>query len=259
MDLRRTSAPLTQTDKLAVVSVADVKSYARITSTDEDALIADEIETSYDFFSGEKGWLGRCCLLEETFELFVPAGAKIGRGYDYPRIGLGPLGGVAAGFSRRDGGASGLGFEIPMRPFTADASLLAFDVLQGDGSYQAMSPSLFNIVQSDDAFARIERSASGFPWPYFGYYAPKAYRFQFKAGFGTTGASIPAAIRRAIIIHAGLLRTFRTTDLSLKQRSVIGVSSRQYDTSGVPITTIEKAIRAVVRNYRVPLGDESEV
>lgn len=74
MDLRLTSAPLTQAQKLAVVSVADAKAQARITTASEDALVAGYIEAAYDYLAGPNGWLGRCCLLTETWTTYLPAG-----------------------------------------------------------------------------------------------------------------------------------------------------------------------------------------
>ena len=57
MDLQRISDPLTQAQKLEVVSVDALKLHQRVAEDDEDALIGDLIEAAYDYLSGPEGWL----------------------------------------------------------------------------------------------------------------------------------------------------------------------------------------------------------
>ncbi len=209
MDLRRTSPLLTQAQKLTVVSLADAKAQMRVSTTAEDALINDHIEAAYDFLAGEDGWLGRCCILTETFQYYIPAGPRIGPGFDYPGPGFGPVGSAQAGYPRRHW--NGQGFEMPMRPFLGDANLTSFGVLQSDGTYLAMAPGYFNLVLNENGFAVIERSVSGFPWPYFGNYAPKAYSVTFTAGFGVDGSFVPSPIKMAIKMLAAAMYNQRET------------------------------------------------
>lgn len=164
MDLRLYSTPLTQSAKTAVVSVAEVKLQARILSADEDALVASDIETAYDYLSGAAGWLGRCCLLEEEFEFYVGSSQR------------GPI-------------------ELPMRPF-AGPSVTAFDMVQADGSYAALPTPTFRLVPRETHGSLF--GVDGTPWPYYGSFHPRAYRVRFKAGFGTEQAAIPSGIRKAI-------------------------------------------------------------
>lgn len=68
MGLRLLSTPLDRAAKLAVVSVAEAKAQARITTSAEDDLIGSFIETAYDFLSGPDGWLNGYCLLREEWQ-----------------------------------------------------------------------------------------------------------------------------------------------------------------------------------------------
>jgi len=170
IDLRRVSPPLTHADKLKVVSLEMVKLQARVTGDDENALIGSYIEAAYDYLSGPNGWLGRCCLLEEEWECYLPS--------------------------------SGMGFavDVPMRPLK-DSTVTDFSVVQPDGTtYGAVSTSLWHVAASE-GFARLGKTF-GYSWPYFGAPHPRAYRIRFTAGFGTTGESIPSPIRQAIAMLA---------------------------------------------------------
>lgn len=117
MSLRRISDPLTREKKLSVVSVPDVKAQARITTNDEDGLIADYIETAFDYLSGPEGWLNGYALLEETFELKVPARS------------------VSCGF-----------IELPMRPFLA---LVSVERLDTGATYVPLLESAYSVLEQD--------------------------------------------------------------------------------------------------------------
>lgn len=164
MDLRLISTPLTQAQKLAVVPLAEVKLAARVTHTREDTLIQDDIEAAYDYLSGPEGWLNGCCLLEEEWEVFLPSSFS----------------GTTA---------------IPLRP-VRDVPGMAFEWLQSDGTYLDGEPTLISLSYRDGV-----TYLAGTPnrrWPYIGSAHARAYRFTFKAGFGTTRESIPSGIRKAI-------------------------------------------------------------
>jgi uncharacterized phiE125 gp8 family phage protein len=173
MDLSLISVPLTQAQKLAVVSVPEVKRQVRVLeSTDDiDVQMADDIEAAYDFLAGPEGWLGRCCLLEQEYEWLVG----------------GP-------------GSSGF-FELPMRPYLS-ANTIAFDVMGSDGTYAEVDTSFFYVArESAFAFGEIRRVGLSL-WPYSALPHQQAYRVRFKAGFGTTRASIPSPLRKAIKLLA---------------------------------------------------------
>jgi uncharacterized phiE125 gp8 family phage protein len=166
-DLVRVSPPLALDDKTKVVGVVEVRQHLRITDTSEDRILAEDIEAAYDFLSGPDGWLGRCCLLEEEFMAYAS----------------GPTQGS---------------FEVPLRPLR---SISSFGSLQVDGSYLAIDTGSY--YSPEGVFGSIVRSSWQTPWPYYGQPHRRAYRMQFKAGFGTTKESIPSPIRKAIRMLVG--------------------------------------------------------
>lgn len=167
MDFRRTSAALTQEQKLGVVSLADVKAQERITNSYEDALISRYIEAAYDYLAGPDGWLGRCCLLEETFEVFVPT--------------------------------PGGGFELPIRPVLDLSSITGFDVADGAGGYDPVDAALFTKTVND-GYGYVLHAGTR-PWPTFTTVDPRRYKVTFNAGFGAAG-DVPSPIKLGIILLA---------------------------------------------------------
>ncbi|MCR5875164.1 hypothetical protein LRS10_13785 [Phenylobacterium sp. J426] len=169
MDLRLLSDPLTKEEKLEVVTVAEVKRDLRISDDDEDGVIADDIEAAYDYLAGPDGWLGGCSLLQEEWELYLPA-------------------------------ALGETFELPMRPLLG-AALTGFAYLAADG-YEDVSADRYFVRPAYGEFATVGY-LRGRVWPYVAPGTAQAYRIRFTAGFGTTRDSIPSPIRKGIRLLAG--------------------------------------------------------
>ncbi|MBC7168318.1 hypothetical protein [Phenylobacterium sp.] len=169
MDLQLQSTPLTREEKLEVVPIAEVKRDLRVFHADDDASIGDDIEAAYDYLAGPNGWLGRCSLLEETWEAFLPGGL-------------------------------GASFELPMRPFAGDA-LVSLSYLS-DGAYLDLDAARYTIRRNLETFAIIGH-VHGQPWPYVAATEPAAFRVRFKAGFGATKDAIPSTLRKAIRLLAG--------------------------------------------------------
>lgn len=168
MDLRLASEPLTQNDKLGVVTLEEVKRAARVTTSAWDADIKDDIEAAYDHLAGPNGWLGGCSLLTEQWELYLPAPAS-------DRI------------------------ELPMRPVRVD-DVSGLDYLAADGSYLVLDPTRYGVLASPDTFTLVARG--GQPWPYVAPGSPLGFRLRFTAGFGIAKADIPSPIRKAIRLLA---------------------------------------------------------
>jgi len=169
MDLQLLSDPITKAQKLEVVPVSEVKRDLRITHGDDDASIGDDIEAAYDYLAGPEGWLGHCSLLEEEWELYLPAGV-------------------------------GRTFELPMRPLVG-AQLSGFGYLV-DGVYEDVVTDHYFIRPAAGLFASVGY-ATGRPWPYVAAGVQRGYRLRFKTGFGTTKESIPSGIRKSIRLLAG--------------------------------------------------------
>jgi len=150
MDLRLISTPLTADQKIAVCPLDEVKAQARVTHADEDALIRGYIVAAYDFLSGPDGWLGHCCLLQETWETHLPSS-----------------------LSWRH--------ELPMRPF-AGTALASFDRLLADGvTYEPVNTGHFHVA-FNSGIASLVRATSA-PYGYLGAPRHNAYRVRFVAGF----------------------------------------------------------------------------
>jgi uncharacterized phiE125 gp8 family phage protein len=170
-DLALVSTPLTRAEKVAVCPKADVKLQARITHDDEDSLIEAYIEVAYDFLSGPNGWLGRCCLLQETWEAYLP----------------GPM--------------ANTHFELPMRPLKATSGIVDFESLSS-GSYGAIDGDIYHTLPAG-IFPRLSL-VSGSVWPYTSVYHPRAYRVEFVAGFTpkVTPSGVPTPIVHGIRLLA---------------------------------------------------------
>ena len=165
------STPLTTEQKLAVVSVADVKLHARITDDSEDALIETYIETAYDFLSGPDGYLNGCCLLEEEFEFYFDKAP-----------------------------ATNEFVELPMRPVLSGLKVSDVSSMASDGSYTALSTNAW--YWSPGYPVASVRAVSGQIWPVVTPYHAHSYRTTFIAGFGTTAATVPNELKLAIKLLA---------------------------------------------------------
>ena len=207
MDYRRTSAPLGQADKLAVVSVADAMLQMRVVDDNEQPFIAGLIEDAYDWFAAERGWLGHCCLLAETFQAYYAADEcwRRERGFDHSR-------------PRH---RTPMRLELPMRPVTSTSSIVAVEVLQDDGTYAALDPSLYNVVlDADELVAAIVQASLYQPWPRFAPNTPGAFRVTFTAGFGAA-AEVPGPICRAIKLLAATMYNQRESTADTVAQEVI--------------------------------------
>ena len=142
MDLQRISPPLTQAQKLTVVSIDALKLHQRVEEDNTDELIGDLIEAAFDYLSGPEGLLNGYCILEESFELYVDTlGARL---------------------------------ELPVRRFV-DGDLVSverFDLTTG--AYADLDLGLYTVVREDDfgviaslsgrALSERERMWCGLDW-----------------------------------------------------------------------------------------------
>jgi len=187
VDLQRISDPLTQQQKLAVVSIDALKLHQRVAEDDEDVLIGDLLEAAYDYLSGPEGWLNGHCILEESFELYVDT--------------------------------IGTRLELPIRRF-ADGDLVSVERIDlATGQYEDLDAGLYTVVREDDygvivslsglALAERERFWRGLDWnahvarwtspPAL---KPRLYRIRFAAG-AKSAALVPSPLKQAIKMIAG--------------------------------------------------------
>ncbi|MGX9981134.1 head-tail connector protein [Methylobacterium fujisawaense] len=187
MDLQRISPPLTQVQKLTVVSIDALKLHQRVEEDDGDALIGDLIEAAFDYLSGPEGLLNGYCILEESFELYVDTlGARL---------------------------------ELPIRRFV-DGDLVSverFDLTTG--AYADLDVGLYTVVREDDfgviaslsgrALGERERMWCGLDWnawaarwPSPPVRKPRLYRIRFAAGAKSPDL-VPSPLKQAIKLIAG--------------------------------------------------------
>lgn len=170
MEITRIAGP-THGDKLGIVSIEALKLHLRITHTDEDALLAEMIETAYDHLTGYAGWTNGFCLLPETYEVFAA-----------------PWGADRA-------------FEIPIRPFIDVTAFRRLTPGTAD-TYELIAATDYQI--STLAGMGILRLNRGYLVPStIGYRGNvRGYRIQVRAGYEDR-SQIPAPMRMAIKLLAG--------------------------------------------------------
>jgi len=170
MYLRRVTSPRRSvSDKLAVVSVQDVKDQERVTNSYEDNLIQRFISAAFDYLAGTvalEGWLNGFMILEEEFELALPF--------------------------------IGSSLRLPACPFDPDTQFTSIEARKDDGTYTPVDPSTYAVVV-DEIFGQVillpDRS-----WPDTPAH-PIAFRVRFKAG-ASQAQDVPDGIRLGIILLA---------------------------------------------------------
>lgn len=102
--------------------------------------------------------------------------------------------------------------DIPRPPLVSISSFKYYDT---SGVLQTWDAA--NYVVSAPSGPRAARGrvvlADGINWPTL-QYRPDAVRIQFLAGYGTTGASVPAILRQAMLLDLATLYTYRTNMVS---------------------------------------------
>lgn len=189
MDFRRTSPPLTRDQKLTVLKIDKVKAQERIAHNEEDELIGDYIEAAFEHLHGPNGWLNGYCLLDETFEVFLPT-----------------LGDTT---------------ELPLRPVIDEASVLvARRLVMGDYTNYGAADVL---PVSSDGFCTVARlRATGFD-EQVGVVDPRQYRIQFKAGWSSPDL-VPRPLVQALLLLAG--HFYQNREATLSDTRVSNVSKK---------------------------------
>jgi uncharacterized phiE125 gp8 family phage protein len=175
MALTLLSPPLTQRQKLSIVTIEEVKRQGRILENDEDDLIADLIETAYDYLTGPTGWMRGVELIPQQYEYTVDTDES---------------------------------FEIPLRPLLAsDVALEIWDLTTS--AYVATENGLWYLDARGPLF-KIARNGR-YPWPRRDATIGKYARVVFTAGYGDAAEDIPAPIRQSIRMMAAHLFNNRET------------------------------------------------
>jgi uncharacterized phiE125 gp8 family phage protein len=149
---------------LAPITLAEVKSHARIDHSDDDAMLQTLIDAAVSHLDGYSGLLGRC-MITQTWELYYDA---------FPcgdlRIPLGKLISVTS-----------VEYVDPVTELyvTWDAA-----------NYEIDNVSLDGWVIPVDAWPTVFDTSN-------------AVRVTFTAGYGATAAEVPAAVRQAMLMLIG--------------------------------------------------------
>ncbi len=177
MYLKRTVAPAGK-----ILTVEDVRRQLRITFTDEDAYLAELIDEVTEFLEGiggRGGYLARA-LLTQQFEYRID---------DFPRAE--PL--------HRRRVSRGLAIDLPMPPLQSVESVKYLD---GAGTLQTMDAADYT-VETETLQGRIVLPRGG-SWPSDVASQPNAVRIAYTAGYGATAEAVPATIRKAAKMLAGM-------------------------------------------------------
>lgn len=208
----------------SVVSPADVRTALGLDATAApDAQLTPLIAAATQEFDGPDGMLRRT-LLPTTYDLFLePRTWRAARARPlYPA----PI-------------------DIPLPPLRSSPAPILYWI-DRDGTETVLNVSTYRIVPGTPATV-----LPIWAWGWFSLW--HGFRLRYAAGYDTP-ADVPQPIRQAIILRVGQLRSMGgRADPLLKQDSVIGVSTRQWETQTDINAQTDRAILNLVRNYVVPL------
>jgi uncharacterized phiE125 gp8 family phage protein len=217
-----------------VVSLADVKSQLRVTSTDDDLMIDALILAAVNQIDpAGGGWLGRA-LRPQTWEW---RGSAFPAWYD------------GCGYSRN--------FHLTYAAELPYPPLIAIDSVKydnGDGVETTLVAGTGYRVFGVGGLGkgRIEPVYNG-SWPTSVRYDPESVRIRFTAGYenGSVADELPAPIKQAVIIMVKQLYEMSKRDATLSQITIEGVSSRSYVLSENTINVLKSVSENLLAPYRV--------
>lgn len=148
----------------SLLTLAEAKTHLRVTHTDEDAYIQTLINAALSYFDGYSGRLGRA-LLEQTW--------------------------------RADFDAFADEMRLPVGDLIAVTSVTYYDQAN---ALQTLASTVYQ--GSADSRGPFVSLKAGQSWPKV-YARMDAVRVTWTAGFGSTAANVPAAIRQAALLLIG--------------------------------------------------------
>jgi uncharacterized phiE125 gp8 family phage protein len=162
------------------ITLAEAKAHLRVDHTDEDALIQTLLDAAVSHFDGYTGILGRC-MISQVWELYYDA------------------------FPSGD-------MQVPL------GNIISIDTVE----YVDPTTEIYT-TWADTNYEVDEKSVEGWivpidSWP-TAMETTNAVRVTFTAGFGASAASVPAAIRAALLLMVGHFYKNReaTTDAAMAE------------------------------------------
>lgn len=153
------------------VSVTEAKAHARITHSADDTYLGTLIEAARDLAERQTGLALLTQTWRETFDWFP---------------------------SRNRTGHDAAAFDIARAPLISVSSITYYDE---NGDQQTVDSSLY-VVDTDNRLRPRVTLAHGQSWPGI-QNRPNAVSITYVAGYGATSASVPPAIRHAVLLMLG--------------------------------------------------------
>ena len=203
-----------------------------ITSDDGDENLAAYIQAATDELDGPGGWLGRA-LGPQLLEL--QAGHFPGQCWS------GPIFSDFARFGGPDRSRDPYCSTITL-PYPEIATVVSVTYLDDTGIMQTLDPSQY-LVSGRGVFP-----AYGTSWPAVRM-QPGAVAIRYTAGY--VAGKAPEAIKQVITMRVAQMNASNRPDPSLKQESVVGVSSQQWDTSTGLGESFDKTVARLLAPYQV--------
>lgn len=183
--VNRKSLNIITAPAVLAVSVADMKSYLRVDTSDDDDLIQAFIESATEYI---KQYIRRS-LITETLELTMDG---FGTAEYDPLIKLGA--GVHTGSYAYLTGY-GNEFDLPFCPIQSITSIKTYDRDNTESTYSSANYEL------DETGGRVYLN-EGYTWP-SNLRAREAVKVRYVSGYGDAGSDIPAPITQAIKLYVG--------------------------------------------------------
>jgi uncharacterized phiE125 gp8 family phage protein len=194
------------------LSAADARTRLGIASSAEDARLTALAIAARQMIDGAQGWLGRA-LITQTWAMTLPW---------FPQDEL----------------------VIPLPPLQAVTSVAYVDTA---GTTQTLASNAYRLIAGP---LPCLVPAYGTRWP-LARAQHDAVTVEFRAGYGDQPDDVPEAIRAALALQVGRLRSIARPDMFVTTDTVFGVGSKQFIVSDQALLALDAAERALLYPFRV--------
>lgn len=135
--------------------------------------------------------------------------------------------------------------DLARLPIAPVRSITSITYLDDDGAEQTLPTSVYEL-RSDGLIARVVLKYNQ-AWPSI----QPGSRITVVAAAGyLDAASTPGEIKSAILLQISKIYSVSRADPMLRARTIEGVGSRQWDTSGQALEVVDRAVADLLENYR---------